>query len=120
LVIADSAGERYVAQLLPLGARGFAAGLPRRAVAALFIRPASFPGAAAAGGGARAEHLSPSDVPRRLALALIGGQPQVAPARGLAGSPVTSHLRQLFDKTGTRRQAELVRLLAAFSPPLGG
>jgi DNA-binding CsgD family transcriptional regulator len=120
LVIADSAGERYVAQLLPLGARGFAAGLPRRAVAALFIRPASFPGAAAPEVLARAYHLTPTELRILLALAEIGGVPEVAEALGVAGSTVKSHLRQLFDKTGTRRQAELVRLLAAFSPPLGG
>jgi DNA-binding CsgD family transcriptional regulator len=120
LTIADSAGDRYVAQLLPLGARALAAGFASHAVAALFIRPASFPGPAAPEVLARAYHLTPTELRILLAVVEIGGAPEVAEVLGIAESTVKSHLRQLFDKTGTRRQAELVRLLAAFSPPLGG
>ena len=40
------------------------------------------------------------------------GLPAVAAARGVAPSTVRSHLQRVFEKTGTRRQAQLARLLA--------
>jgi DNA-binding CsgD family transcriptional regulator len=40
------------------------------------------------------------------------GLPAVAAERGIAPSTARSHLRRVFEKTGTRRQAQLARLLA--------
>jgi len=41
--------------------------------------------------------------------------PDVAAALGIANSTVKTHLGSLFRKTGTKRQADLVKLVAAFS-----
>jgi DNA-binding CsgD family transcriptional regulator len=42
----------------------------------------------------------------------------VAETLGIAENTVKTHLRRLFEKTGTTRQAELVKLVAAFSSQL--
>jgi DNA-binding CsgD family transcriptional regulator len=39
---------------------------------------------------------------------------------GTAESTVKTHLHHVFTKTGTRRQADLVKLVAGFSNPLVG
>jgi DNA-binding CsgD family transcriptional regulator len=53
-----------------------------------------------------------------LAIAEIGGSPEVADALGIAETTVKFHLRQLFEKTGTHRQADLVKLVGGFTSPL--
>ena len=52
------------------------------------------------------------------ALVEIGGVPDVAAELGIAETTVKTHLARLFAKTGTRRQAELVKLVAGFSMPV--
>jgi len=37
---------------------------------------------------------------------------------GVADTTVKTHLRRLFEKTGTNRQADLVKLVAGYSMPL--
>ena len=39
---------------------------------------------------------------------------------GIANETVKSHLSRLFEKTGARRQADLVKLAGGFSTPLIG
>jgi DNA-binding CsgD family transcriptional regulator len=53
-----------------------------------------------------------------LAIVDVGGVPEVAEALGLSEATVKTHLHRLFAKTETRRQAELVKLVAGFSNPL--
>jgi DNA-binding CsgD family transcriptional regulator len=48
----------------------------------------------------------------------IGGVPEIADALGIGEATVKTHLHRLFAKTGTSRQAELVKLVAGFSNPL--
>jgi len=43
---------------------------------------------------------------------------RVAEAMGVAPSTVKTHLRRLFVKTGTDRQADLVKLVAGYVNPL--
>lgn len=43
---------------------------------------------------------------------------RVAEAMGVAPSTVKTHLRRLFVKTGTDRQADLVKLVAGYTNPL--
>jgi DNA-binding CsgD family transcriptional regulator len=47
-----------------------------------------------------------------------GGVPEVAEALGIAESTVRTHLQQLFAKTGTKRQADLIKLMAGYTNPL--
>jgi DNA-binding CsgD family transcriptional regulator len=57
-------------------------------------------------------------------LTLIGnifyhdGAPEVAEALGIGEGTVKTHLKRLFAKTGTRRQADLVKVVAGFASPL--
>jgi DNA-binding CsgD family transcriptional regulator len=48
----------------------------------------------------------------------IGGVPEAAAALGVATTTIRTHLGRLFEKTGLGRQADLVKLVAAFSTPL--
>lgn len=44
---------------------------------------------------------------------------EAADRLGIAGATATSHLKQVFRKTGVRRQAELVRLVLSLPPDIG-
>ena len=50
-------------------------------------------------------------------LAEIGSIPAVAAALGISTNSVRSHVKTLFQKTGTNRQAELVALLSTMESP---
>jgi DNA-binding CsgD family transcriptional regulator len=55
-----------------------------------------------------------------LAIVEVGGVPEVAEALGVGETTVKSHLSRTYQKTGANRQADLVKLVAAFSNPLLG
>ena len=109
-------GERYVAHLLPLtsGARR-KAGVSYSAVAALFVRKADIdlpsPPEAVAG----QFKLTPAEVRVLFAIVQIGGVPEVAPVLGISEPTVKSHLHHIYEKTATKRQADLVKLVASYS-----
>src|SRR4029079_17189697 len=48
----------------------------------------------------------------------LGGVREVAPALGISEPTVKTHLQHIFEKTGTSRQAELVKLVAGYMSPL--
>jgi DNA-binding CsgD family transcriptional regulator len=62
--------------------------------------------------------LTPTELRVLTALVDVGGVPDVAAALGIAETTVKTHLGRLFAKTGTRRQAELVKLVAGFAMPV--
>lgn len=66
---------------------------------------------------ARSYNLTPTELRVLLAIVEIGGTPDVAAMLGIAPSTVRTHVGRLFEKTGTKRQAELVRLVAGFVSP---
>jgi DNA-binding CsgD family transcriptional regulator len=49
----------------------------------------------------------------------FGGVATVAAALTMSEATVKTHLNRLFHKTGTRRQADFVRLVTSFANPLG-
>jgi DNA-binding CsgD family transcriptional regulator len=112
-------GERYVAHVLPLttGARR-QAGTSYAAVAALFVHKAALDTPSPPEAIAKAYKLTPMELRVLLAIVEVGGVPEVAEALGIAATTVRTHLNQTYHKTGTNRQAALVRLVAAFSNPL--
>jgi DNA-binding CsgD family transcriptional regulator/PAS domain-containing protein len=112
-------GERYVAHVLPLtsGARQ-RAGVSYAAAAALFVHKAALDTPSPPEAVAKAYKLTPMELRVLLAVVEIGGVPEVAEALGIAETTVRTHLHQTYQKTGVNRQADLVKLVAAFSNPL--
>jgi DNA-binding CsgD family transcriptional regulator len=53
----------------------------------------------------------------RFAVVQVGGVPEVADALGIGEATVKTHLHRLFGKTDTKRQSDLVKLVAGFSSP---
>ncbi len=50
-----------------------------------------------------------------LSIVEIGGVAEVAEVLGIARTTVKTHLRHVFEKTNTSRQADLVKLVAGYS-----
>ena len=112
-------GERYIAHALPLtsGARR-RAGVVSTAAAALFVRKASLAVPSASQAIGSAFKLTPTELRVLMAIVEIGGVPEVASAFGIADTTVRTHVTHLFEKTGTSRQADLVKLVAGYATPL--
>src|ERR1700682_3322614 len=114
-------GSNHVAHVLPLtsGARRVA-GVAYSATAALFICKVATETPPSPEIIARAYNLTPTELRVLLAIVGVGGVPEVAVALGVAASTVKTHLRRLFVKTGARRQADLVKIVAGYATPLIG
>jgi DNA-binding CsgD family transcriptional regulator len=67
---------------------------------------------------AKAYQLTMTELRVLLAIVDVGGVPEVAKVLGIAATTVKTHLGHVFEKTGTKRQADLVKLVAGFSNPL--
>ncbi|HET9573741.1 MAG TPA: helix-turn-helix transcriptional regulator, partial [Methyloceanibacter sp.] len=65
-------------------------------------------------------NLTPAEMRVLGGIVEIGGVPEVAAELGVADTTVKTHLRRLFEKTGSSRQADLVKLVAGFATPLAG
>ncbi len=111
LPLRSRSGERYVLHALPLraGARMTAT---HTAVVALFVEKASISGRSPPEVIAAAYKLTPTELRVLLAVVEVGGAPEVAEALGVAPETVKTHLGRLYAKTGARRQADLVKLVA--------
>jgi DNA-binding CsgD family transcriptional regulator/PAS domain-containing protein len=114
-------GSRHVAHVLPLtsGARR-RTGATHAATAALFVRKAALRTPSPPEAIAKAYKLTPMELRVLLAIVDVGGAPDVAEAIGVAETTVKTHLGRLYEKTGARRQADLVKVVAGFSNPLLG
>jgi len=112
-------GERHVAHVLPLtsGVRR-RAGTSYAAVAALFVHKAALDTPSPPEVIAKAYKLTPMELRVLLAIVEVGGVPEVAEALGIAETTVKTHLGRVYKKTDAGRQADLVKLVAAFSNPL--
>ena len=112
-------GEHYVAHVLPLasGARR-GAGLSYAAVAALFVQKAALATNSPPEAIAKTFRLTPMELRILLAIVEVGGVPEVSEALGIAETTVKTHLSRVFNKTGTRRQVDLAKLVAGYTSPL--
>ena len=112
--------ESWLANVLPLtsGARRNA-GIAYSAVAAVFVRKASFEAPSSLEMISKLYKLTPSELRVLAALSEAGGIPSVATALGISEATVKTHLQHLFNKTSTNRQTDLVKMLAAHASPLG-
>lgn len=116
--IAFSGRDRHVAHVLPL-----TAGLRRetgttyKAVAMLFVHKASIDAPSPPEVIAKTYHLTPTELRVLLGIVEVGGVPEVAETLGIAETTVKTHLGRLYEKTGSSRQADLVKLFAGFRNP---
>jgi DNA-binding CsgD family transcriptional regulator len=114
-------GERYVAHVLPLaaGARR-SAGVAYAAVAAIFVHRVAVEVAPASDLLLKAYNLTAMELAVLLRVVQLGGGPVVAQDLGISETTVRTHLKHVFQKTGTHRQADLVKLVAGFENPFVG
>jgi DNA-binding CsgD family transcriptional regulator len=114
----DEDGQRYVAHVLPL-ASVLRDGAERsfKAVGVLFVRQVQANNQPCDELIARSFDLTPAEMRVLQAIVEVGGVPESAQALGIAVSTVKTHLSRVFAKTGTSRQADLVKLAAEFSSP---
>lgn len=101
--------------VLPLRYGAVRSRLAQRAVAAVFVVPAAASRPAPEQALATLFDLTPMEAKVFSLLASGLSVEDAARALGVAQSTVRTHLHQLFEKTGTSRQAELVKLAAALA-----
>jgi DNA-binding CsgD family transcriptional regulator/PAS domain-containing protein len=119
LHLAARDGSHYVGHLLPLTAgRRQRFGASYDACAVLFVSKAALDTIVAPDLIRKLFKLTPTELRVFLSIVEIGGVPDVARSMGIAESTIKTHLARIFIKTGTKRQADLVRLVAAFTPPI--
>jgi DNA-binding CsgD family transcriptional regulator/PAS domain-containing protein len=119
--LAAREGDDHVAHVLPLtSGQRRKAGKPYAAVAAVFVRRAALDAPSPLEAIAKRHQLTPSELRVLLGIVEVGGVPEVAKTMGLSDTTVKTHLRHVFEKTGTTRQADLVKLVARFANPLVG
>jgi DNA-binding CsgD family transcriptional regulator len=108
----------WLAHVLPLTASTREeAGIPETGTAAVFIRRASVENPTALETVAKLYKLTAMEVRVLQAVVEIGGAPLAADALGISETTVKTHLRNLFQKTDCRRQADLVKLVAGAASP---
>ena len=119
LPVAPSQSTPYVAHVLPLtsGTRQQAR-VSYAATVAVFLHRATLEERTPLDAIARHFRLSPAELRVLVAIVEVGGVPEVAPVLGISETTVKTHLRHLFEKTGTSRQSELVRVVASFASPV--
>jgi DNA-binding CsgD family transcriptional regulator len=111
--LTSSSDERWFAHVLPLtSGRRQEAGQASHAVAAVFIRrsvPNAPPPLEAI---AKLYKLTASEVRVLDAVLRVNGVKAMAETLGLSQATVKTHLHNVFRKTGTRRQSDLVKVVA--------
>jgi DNA-binding CsgD family transcriptional regulator len=119
MALKAACGDQHVAHVLPL-----TAGMRRRAgntyaaVAAVFVHKAELERPSPPEALAKAYDLTPMELGVLVGIVHIGGGPAVARILGISEATVRTHLKHIFQKTKTNRQADLVKLAAAFESPL--
>ena len=109
----------YVAHVLPLtsGTRRNA-GVSNTASAAVFVHKTAPEAPSSPELIELAFALTLTELRVLLAIVEVGGVPAVAEVLGIAVTTVKTHLGRIYEKTGTNRQADLVKLVAGYSSPL--
>ena len=116
--LSNQADAKFVATVLPLtsGARrGLSASY--NAVAAIFIRKAELELQSPLSALAEAYRLTQREISVLMAVVEVGGVPAVAAMLGLSNGTVKTYLKSIFRKTGARRQADLIKLVAGMANP---
>jgi DNA-binding CsgD family transcriptional regulator len=113
--------ERHVAYVLPLaaGARR-RAGVAYAAVAAVFVHRVAVEISPTWDALLKVYNLTAMEMAVLLRVVQLGGGPMVAQDLGISETTVRTHLKHIFQKTGTHRQVDLVKLVAGFESPFVG
>jgi DNA-binding CsgD family transcriptional regulator len=107
---------RYVARVLPLTTgRRRRPGMDYAATAAVFVGGVVLDARSLPEILVEAYRLTPTELRVLFAIFDGGGVREIGEALGIAATTVKTHLSRVFEKTGTSRQADLVRLVAGFS-----
>ena len=119
LPLTSDGGERFVAHVLALtaGARR-RAGIAHSAAAAVFVRKTELDLPHPLEVISNAYKLTPAEMRVLMMIVQIGGVPEIAPVLGISETTVKTHLQHVFEKTGTQRQADLVKLVVGYMSPL--
>jgi DNA-binding CsgD family transcriptional regulator len=118
LPLAARDGERYLAHVLPLTSVARRRAGATSAAAAMFVRKAALNAPSPPEVIGSTFNLTPAELRVLFAIVEIGGVPDVAAALGVADTTVKTHLSRVFEKTGSARQADLVKLVAGYATPL--
>jgi DNA-binding CsgD family transcriptional regulator len=111
--------SRWLAHVLPLTSRArHASGLHDLATTAVFLREAGLNIPSPIENLSKSFNLTATETRILLSVVEIGGVPEIAAALGISQQTVKTHLKRVFGKTGTRRQADLVKLMASFASTL--
>jgi DNA-binding CsgD family transcriptional regulator len=112
-------GEQWIAHVLPLtsGARR-KAGTFYAAIAAVFVRRAAPNLLSPLEAIADAYRLTAAEMRVLMTIVNVGGVPEAADVLGISETTVKTHLQHVFEKTRTRRQADLIKLVATHMNPL--
>jgi DNA-binding CsgD family transcriptional regulator/PAS domain-containing protein len=116
--ITRSNGEALVIHVLPLRRSPMRAGLIQRAAAALFVASASGPRHLPHDALSELYDLTPAEI--RIFELICEGQTRndISALLGISVATVKSHLLHVFEKTGCRRQVDLVRLAKSLTFPV--
>ena len=107
--------ETFIAHVLPMTSAGRRkAGVSYGAVAAVFVRKAALDLPSPPVVIAQKFRLTQAELRVLFSIVEIGGVSEVAEVLGIAEATVKTHLHHVFEKTGTTRQAELVKLVAGY------
>jgi DNA-binding CsgD family transcriptional regulator len=118
LPLLGATGDRHVAHVLPLASSARQkAKLDRSATAAVFVHKSILEYPSSPEVIAKAYGLTLTELRVLLAIVENGGVPEVAQILGIGATTVKTHLSRIFRKTGSSRQADLVKLVAGFSNP---
>jgi DNA-binding CsgD family transcriptional regulator/PAS domain-containing protein len=118
LPLVSKSNDQWLAHILPLtsGARR-RAGIEYSATAAVFVRNVQLETPPLLKTVASLYRLTPRESRVLQALVEVGGVPAVADELGVSAATVRTHLKSLFEKTGMRRQADLVKLISGHQSP---
>ena len=111
-------GASFVIHVLPISRGEMRRGLGQRASVALFVAPAAASRRTPIDALTLLYDLTPAEARVLELLAAGTTQAMIGRTLGIAPSTVKSHVLHLFDKTGCRRQVDLVRLASNLSLPV--
>jgi DNA-binding CsgD family transcriptional regulator len=118
LPLLGKSGADYVVHFLPLRAASQRPVFDDvRADAAVFIRRAEVDTRSGLQMLALRYDFTPRETEVLQAIVEVRGIPQVSTLLGISARTAKAHLHSIFSKTGTDRQADLIKLVAGFAAP---